>query len=370
MKTTASAGAPRLLSLDALRGFDMLWIIGGDAIVAAAHRRFPTPWLGALETQLRHVRWEGLHALDLIFPLFMFLSGVAIPYALDDRRTRGELTRAGALRKAARRALTLLLLGAVYNGALASDAPPRLASVLGQIGAGYLVASAAHLLVPSARARFALLLALLAGVSGAQLLFPGAGEGLGPLTPSGSINAWLDSHLLPGRLYAGDHDPEGLFCALSACTLTLAGALTGAALRRECARPALRAALLGAAGAAFLAAGHAAWACGYPPIKNLWTGTFDALAIGWSLIAFSAFHAVIDVAGFKAWSLPLRVIGANCLAVYLAAEIVGFGPASRFLFGRVAGLSGAPELVLACGVLALEWLALAWLWRRRLFLAV
>jgi predicted acyltransferase len=78
----------RLVSLDALRGFDMFWIIGGGAMVQGLAKGLDGP-LNTVLPQLEHVQWEGLHCWDLIWPLFMFLVGVAIPFSIAGRRAAG-----------------------------------------------------------------------------------------------------------------------------------------------------------------------------------------------------------------------------------------------------------------------------------------
>src|SRR5271157_3042190 len=70
-----TATSNRLMSLDALRGFDMLWIIGGGSLVTALAKVNPTPFSQAVEAQFEHVPWAGLHLFDCIWPLFMFMVG-------------------------------------------------------------------------------------------------------------------------------------------------------------------------------------------------------------------------------------------------------------------------------------------------------
>jgi predicted acyltransferase len=361
----------RLLSLDAARGFTMFWIIGGGDLVHRAADWTGAGWLRSWSVQMTHAKWDGLHAEDLIFPFFMFLSGIAIPFALGGKIERGEITRAAALRKVLLRALTLVALGVLYNGAMASDATPRFPSVLGQIGLAYACAATLFLFCKKTTVRVAALFGILAVVTGAQLLIPVPGHGAGVLTAEGSINALIDGMLIPGKLHGGTVDPQGVVAVFSAITLTLAGALTGSALRHGTGSPGRRAGAFAGVGAAFLAVGALSWSAGYPCIKPLATATYDCLAIGFSLVAFAAFHAVIDLAKISRWSLPLRIIGMNSLAIYLAARFIPFGYASKFLFGRFAALSGAAgPVVIAAGVVAIELGVLWWLYRRKIFFAV
>lgn len=364
------ARPPRLLSLDALRGFDMLWIIGAETIVHLLAKLLQTPWLDHWAQQLSHVKWEGVRAYDLIFPLFMFLSGVAIPLSLGSRLDRGD-SKLQMSRKILTRVVMLVLLGFIYNGLLANDGKPRLPSVLGQIGIAWGIAAWLFLIVRGTWQRVACIAGVIGAITILQLLVPVPGIGAGVLTKEGAINAWLDRLILPGKLHGGMFDPEGLLCIFSASSLTLAGALAGTPLRKPENANWRMAGWFLLAGAAMIGAGCLTWSLGYPPIKALWTGTFDLLAIGISLMVFGVFFGVIDVFKWQAWSLPLRVVGMNALTIYLVVRFFSFLNASGLLLGRLAKSCGeAGPVILACGVLILEWLFLWFLYRRKIFLRV
>ena len=79
----------RLRSLDALRGFDMFWIVGGSALVAALAKFTQWPWLERMAQEFQHAKWVGFTFYDLIFPLFLFLAGVAMPYSLGSKLEQG-----------------------------------------------------------------------------------------------------------------------------------------------------------------------------------------------------------------------------------------------------------------------------------------
>mgnify|MGYP001033911696 CR=1 FL=1 len=124
----------RLHSLDALRGFDMFWIIGGGALFGALAKATDWSWVHVLAQQTHHVKWIGFHAWDLIFPLFMFISGVAIPFAITSKLEKG-VAKPELFKKVFRRMLLLVAFGLVYNGVLQNGFPDmRAASVLAQIG--------------------------------------------------------------------------------------------------------------------------------------------------------------------------------------------------------------------------------------------
>lgn len=369
--TPAPSTPRRILSLDALRGFDMLCIMGLEDVIRELARLCPAPAIVTLAEQSEHVPWAGLHAYDLIFPLFMFLSGVSIPLSMDTRMDRGD-SRWMLWRKILTRCALLVVLGMIYNGVLSDKTDgPRFASVLGQIGIAWAIAASLQLVVRDTRVRLGILFGWLAAVAVFQLLVPVPGHGPGVLTETGAINTWFDRSFLPGRLHGGSFDPEGLLCALSAASVTMAGSLVGTFLKRPFAHSLKTVGILAAAGAAAVLAGWVCWAMGYPPIKALWTSSFNLLAIGISTLLFALFFGIIDVARFSSWSFPLRVIGMNSLTIYLGSKLISFPAMSAFLFGRAAGLSGdAGPLLILCGVLLLEWWVLYFFYRQRWFLRV
>ena len=143
------ASAERLALLDALRGFDMFWIIGGTAILFGMGKVIHRPFFDRFLVQFDHVPWQGLHLYDLIWPLFMFIMGVAIPLGMAKRRARGESDRT-LLLQASWRAVVMFCLGTVTQGNLLLFDWWRFRpcySVLHGLAAGYLVATILVLIV-------------------------------------------------------------------------------------------------------------------------------------------------------------------------------------------------------------------------------
>ena len=365
-----SPAKTRLLSLDALRGFDMFWIIGGDALFRSLAEVTNWGWAKAWAVQLEHVEWAGFHFYDLIFPLFMFISGVAIPFSLLAKAETAADKRPIYL-KLVRRALLLVVLGFVYNHlADLQFATQRYASVLGQIGLAYLFAALIMLKVRSLGGRLAALGAILGGVAILQLLVPVPGVGAGVLTPEGSINGWIDRLILPGRLYDKIFDPEGVLCIVSAVSVTLMGGLAGLVLKSGKLASHRKALILAAGGVGLAIVGHVLGGF-YPIIKKAWTATFDIYAAGLSAILLALFYLVIDVVGLRKWSFALRVIGLNSITIYLGTRMVDFDFTSKFWFGGLAGLAGpSGVLVLEAGVIVVEWLVLYFLYKKKVFLRV
>jgi len=360
----------RLWSLDALRGFDMFWIIGGDAFFRSLAEVTGWEWAKWGAAQFNHANWAGFLFYDLIFPLFMFISGVAIPYSILARAEKGA-PRGEIYRRLIKRGLLLVVLGLLYNGFLKLDfANARYPSVLGQIGLAYLFAGVIMLNVKTLKGRIAAVGGILGGYAVVQLLVPVPGIGAGVLTPEGTINGYIDRLLLPGALYDRIFDPEGVLCVLSAVSVTLMGGIAGSILRGQKGSGYRKTAILALTGGGLVATVLVLkiW---YPIVKKAWTATFDICAAGVSLLLLSLFYLVVDVWKFRKWTFFFRVIGLNSITIYLGERLIDFPFTSKFLFGGLAGLSGRFEpVVLIIGTIAVEWAFLFFLYKKNIYLRV
>src|ERR1700729_3058404 len=143
---TPATPSQRLYSLDALRGFDMFWIMGGEEIFHSIYKATGSSFWGTLSDQFEHPAWNGFHFYDLIFPLFLFMAGVATPFSVGRELDKG-VDRGKLLRRVIRRGLILVILGIIYNNGL--ELRPfheiRFASVLGRIGLAYMFANIIYL---------------------------------------------------------------------------------------------------------------------------------------------------------------------------------------------------------------------------------
>jgi predicted acyltransferase len=359
----------RLLSLDALRGFDMFWIIGGVAIVNAAAELTHWPWLQWLGSQMQHPKWHGFALYDLIFPLFLFIAGVAMPFSFDKRLARGD-GKAVLYRHVIIRGLVLVLLGMIYNGLLKFDWPrTRYPSVLGRIGLAYLFAGLI-VLNTSVRGRLVWFTGLLVGYWAALKVIPVPGFGAGDLAPGHTITDYIDRALIPGRLYNGDRDPEGILATIPAIGTALAGAVTGQFLKDARLSGQKKTLAMIAAGLVCLGAARL-WNLDFPINKNLWSSSFVIWCAGLSLLLLSAFYLVIDVWRFRAWALPLVVIGSNSILIYMAPLFIDFGYTAHFFFDGLLKHTGPYQpLLWAVAIVLIKWLMLYLLYRKRIFLRV
>ena len=319
----------RLLSLDTLRGFDMLFIMGFAGLITAICALWPNPMTDAIARQMGHVSWNGLTQHDTIFPLFLFIAGVSFPFSLSKQRASG-ISERRILFKVIRRGMTLIVLGMIYNGLFRFDfASLRVASVLGRIGLAWMFASLLYMYC-KVRTRAVFAAVVLIGYSLLMYLVvaPDAPDGTDPLSVAGNIAGWVDRQWLPGTFACGSFDPEGLLSTLPAIVSALFGMFTGEFLLRK---------------------------------RSSLSGEQIALCM-----------ALAAVRGWKRWTFFFRVIGLNSITIYLAQRIVGFGGIANFFFGGAA--SHCPEAIARvisnAGYVAICWLFLYFLYRKSTFLKV
>jgi predicted acyltransferase len=364
----------RLVSLDALRGFDMFWITSGEGLIFSLAALTGWPIFEWAKTQLHHVPWDGFVFYDMIFPLFLFIAGVSMPFSILKRKNRGDSAKSIYFHLF-KRLFLLLLLGLIYNKLLYFDfAHQRWASVLGRIGLAWFFA-AIIVLNTSVRSQIYWFIGILLSYWAAMKLVPVPGFGAGVLTPEGNLCAYIDQHLLPGLFCCYKYgDNEGILSTIPAIATALLGALTGHFLISE--NPRLngikKALIMLAAGVAFLGTGKA-WSFVFPIVKNMWTSSFVLFAGGWSLILLAVFYLIIDVWKIRRWSFPLVVIGLNSITIYmLSAGILNFQSMNKFFFTGVIRLFSGPvqPVISAIGFIICVWVLLYILYKKKIFLKV
>jgi predicted acyltransferase len=329
----------RVISVDALRGFSIFWIIGADGAIWTLERmlRDKGPALSAagsfLGVQLRHVEWEGLTFYDFIFPLFIFVTGVSIVLALP--RLVEREGRAGAHLHVLRRAALLYVLGLIFYGGLSQHwSDIRFVGVLQRIAICYLVASLLFLNV-GRRGLIVALVALLGGYWALMTFVPVPGIGPGSFSRDANLADWIDARYLPGRLWDKTRDPEGLLSTLPAIGTCLLGVLAGLLLKDSRLTPTQKSIWLISSGVAMIFAGYL-WGLQFPVIKLIWTSSFVLVTGGYSVILLGVMHQMIDVWRWKAWATIFVWIGANAIALYFINGVAGFEPfALRFVGGDV-----------------------------------
>lgn len=338
------AVSQRLMSLDALRGFDMFWIMGGDTIGHAMEKMAGTEpgVVHTLAAQLNHVAWEGFRFYDLIFPLFVFIVGVSLVYSLTKIvETEG---RTAAVQRIVRRAFLLWFIGIIYYGGWSKGVDGiRLVGVLQRIALCYLFAGLFFVYLKP-RGLLIALVALLGGYWAMLTFIPIPGQTQASFAEGLNLTNWFDSHYLPFRKWdsvelspgvLSKHDPEGLLSMLPAIGTCLLGVFAGLLMRDGRWTPARKTQVLLGAGVAAILLGYL-WGLQFPVIKKLWTSSYVLIAAGWSAILLGAFYWVIDVKGWSRWAQPFVWIGLNPITIYLLGNLIDFDAlATRVLGGPV-----------------------------------
>ena len=381
----------RLMSLDALRGADMFFIMGGSGLIMALCALFGAKD-GWLAEQMTHVAWHGFRHHDTIFPLFLFLAGVSWPFSYVGQVAKGRTT-AAILWKMLFRVVALVFFGLATDDFFAFKVESfRYDSVLAHIAVCWAGAALLSLFVKSWKARLAIAGGLLA-VHWAVLFFftaPDASALLASTNPAvvkkvasyaaygtdnfsftGNIAGWIDRTFMPGHLYEGIFDPDGLFAKVSGISLAMIGVLAGELLRSKSLSGNRKALLLLAAGVGALVLTFC-WMPWCPVNKKIWTSTFVLASAAYAFFALALFYWIIDVRGWRCWAFFFRVIGMNAITIYLLMRIVPFRSISKFFLSGVAGLGEGnwPSVVLVAGQIVVEWMLLWWMYRKDTFLKV
>ncbi len=324
----------RLPSIDALRGFDMMMILGGREVLLGVVALFGSERLNAwLLGQTVHPEWHGFTPWDLIFPLSLFLAGAALPFSFAARQARGDSRRALAVHTL-RRATILVALGAVYNGVLGLDLEQaRLASVLGRIGLAW-AGAALIVLLCGLRVQVLLFGRVLAAHTVLLMLVPMPGLEEVSLEPGLTVTDWIDRHVTPGKLLHGDRDPEAVMGTLPAIGTALLGSFVGRWMRREGLSRSQRFGGLVLMGLQCLAGAKLLEVIGLPINKNLWTASFALWAGGWSVLLLALFHLAFDVVGWSRLAQVFAVIGANAILAYMASAFIDFQGLVQVVFAR------------------------------------
>lgn len=366
--------ADRLQSLDVLRGFDMLFIMGFATLVVKICVLLGWGDGCWLARQMEHVDWHGLAHHDTIFPLFLFIAGISFPFSFAKQREKGASP--GQIRlRCLWRGLALFALGLVYGGFLRDFGSMRLSSVLARIGLAWMCAA---WLYTCCRARTRILVAVVILVwYWAFSLSIGAPDhpGAGPLTPEGNFSCWVDRTFLflkKGQLY----DNQSTLGLLPAIVTAMLGMFAGEIVR--CPRwsgDRKSLILLGTAVGTLALGCLVAYGFGdysFPINKKLWSPSFVLVVGSYSFAMFAFFYWLIDVKGWRRWTLFFRVIGLNSITIYLAQPILGMGSVNRFFFGGLAGLlpPAAGDVLLGTTYIGVCWLFLYFLYRKNVFLKV
>ena len=359
----------RLLSLDALRGFDMFWIVGAEELIRGLQKFSGGGLIGLIAEQLHHKAWAGFHFEDLIFPLFVFIAGVSLVFSLE--KTLRQADRRTATVRILRRSALLYFLGILYYGGFSTPFEQiRLLGVLQRIALCYLFAGLLFCYLKP-KALIAVWAGLLLGYWALMSFVPVPGHGAGNFAEGANLANYVDQQYLPLRKHDGDHDPEGLLSTIPAIASCLLGVFAGLVLKNPSINDRKRVLQLVGGGLLCLAVGWA-WHLNFPVIKKIWTSSFVLVAGGYSCLLLAAFYQIIDVWGFQRWAMPFIWIGVNPLMIYLGGKFIDFEAMAKLFVGGPIGAAFGQygELLLALTTLGFGFWFMRFLYQRKIFLRV
>ncbi len=372
---TNSIQSKRVLSLDVFRGLTIVLMI----LVNSPGNRSPYPIL-------EHATWNGCTLADLVFPSFLFIVGLTSVIHLKSQLGLNKQDKGLLYAAILRRSVILFALGLFIN---VFPHPidvntVRIYGILQRIALCYLISSVIYLNT-SIKTQILIFIGILLGYWLMMTLIPVPGFGANNLTEHGSWVAYFDQLLFSApHLYGTVYDPEGAFSTLPSLATTLAGVLTGNLLISALSQYKKFIYML-FAGIISLGLGWI-WSFSFPINKDLWTSSFVLLTSGYALVVFAFCYWVIDILGYKKWALPFKIFGMNALFAFIF-HIVLIKIQAQFVFVLKNGSIGSlkmmiteylfegftaqnASLLFSFSFLLLNFLVVAFLYRRKLFIRI
>ncbi len=337
----------RVLSIDALRGFDMFWITGGKPVLVALIGLFVVEMPEWLDYQLSHPAWEGFSAWDMIMPLFLFIVGAAMPFSFS-RRIEAGADRRDLYLRMARRVVVLWILGMIAQGNLLDFDLSTLqlfSNTLQAIAVGYLVAGIALIHLPIL-GQVILAVALMVGYWLLMILVPVPGHGAGIFEEHVNLAMYVDQVIL--RSFRADNTYTWILSGMGFAATVLCGVFSGHLLRSKFTEYTKFWGLVGLGIGSLLLGWF--WAGGFdgiggvtlvgawrfPIIKHLFTSSMVLWAAGWCYLLLALFYLLIDVLRIQKWAFFFIVIGANPIFAYMIIGFINFRNVADRLTGGLA----------------------------------
>lgn len=332
----------RLESLDVLRGFDLFCLVGLEAVVHSMGKAVNQPWFDRFLWNFSHVSWEGFSPWDLVMPLFLFMAGVSLPFALSRYQSMPDKT--AVYRRILKRVALLWIFGMMCQGNLLGLDSTRIyfyTNTLQAIAMGYLIASMLFLHT-KAGTQIGVAGGLLATYWAAMQLVHAGGCGGGDYTPEGNLAEWIDRTVL-GRfrdaaqvvdgqvVFAGWYRYTWILSSINFGVTVLTGVFAGHILRSSKTSPKQKWQWLVLVGLALVAAGWL-WHLQMPVIKKLWTSSMVLVSSGYCFVLMGLFYYWIDYRGNRKYLTWLKVYGMNSIVAYLLASCVNFRSIGESVF--------------------------------------
>lgn len=371
----------RLESLDVLRGFDLFCLVALEHIIHALDGAIETPWFDRVLWCFTHVKWEGFSSWDLVMPLFMFMSGITIPFALA--RYKREGNKGTAYKRIAKRVILLWIFGMMSQGNLLGLDPDHIylyTNTLQAIAMGYLIASLLYLNT-TIRTQIGVAIAFLLAFWGCMEWIQVGNFGGGNYTPEGNLAEWIDRTVL-GRFRDGASISEGqvifapwyqytwILSSLTFSVTSLSGMFAGYILKDSESKPLRKCRTLAIIGFFLVVLGWL-WGLQLPVIKKIWTSSMVLVSSGWCFLLMSLFYWAVDYKGCHKYSNWFKVYGTNSIVAYMLFSCIDFdGVSHSLLFGLKPYVGDFYPAIIATADAIIIYQILRVLYHRRIFLKV
>lgn len=372
----------RLMSLDVLRGLDLFFLVGLESVMHPLASAIDTEGFHDFMWNFSHVEWEGFSPWDLVMPLFLFMSGVSIPFAMSNYRKGAD--KSGLCQRLLKRVALLWIFGMICQGNLRGLDPDRIylySNTLQTIAVGYLFTVIFYLFT-SWRIQAGIAVLLLLGYWGAMKWVTVDGFGGGNYTPDLNLAEWIDRTVL-GRFRDGASVEDGvvqfapwyrytwILSSLNFIVTVMTGCFAGQILRHVSFKPNQKALLLAVAGAVLVAAGWL-WNIEFPVIKKLWTSSMVLVSSGYCFLLMAVSYYIVDVKGLRRGTEWLRVYGMNSIMAYMLAQCINFRSVAHSLFHGVEQYIGPAwyQVLMAASCSIIIYVILWRMYKLRIFLRV
>lgn len=370
----------RLESLDALRGFDLFFLVALGPLMSSMAHAANAGWLNDSMWIFRHVAWEGFSPWDLIMPLFLFMSGISMPFALS--RFKAEGNKKALYRRLVKRIVLLWVFGMMCQGNLLGLNPDEIylySNTLQAIAAGYLI-TALLFLFTSRRTQMIAAAALLLTYWALMQFVSIDGYGGGNYTPTGNLAEWVDRVVL-GRFRDGAQVIDGqvvmasgyyytwILSSLNFGVTVLTGLFAGY-IAKDKIDEAKKLKLYFGIGAVMVAAGWL-WNFQMPVIKTIWTSSMVLVSSGYCFLLMGLFYYWIDYKGHRKGITWLKVYGMNSIVAYMLANVINFRCIGSSLFyGLEQYMGNYYSFLLSLWNVGVIYLILWVLYKKKIFLKV
>lgn len=340
MKNTHSS-SKRLESLDALRGFDLFFLVALGPLMHSLARTANMEWLNESMWVFSHASWEGFSPWDLIMPLFLFMSGISMPFSLS--RYKSISDKRPLLRRLAKRILLLWIFGMMCQGNLLALDPNTIylySNTLQAIATGYLI-TALLFLFTSRRTQIITAVVLLLVYWTAMQFITVDGYGGGNYTPQGNLAEWIDNTVLgrfrdtaqviDGKVVIADwYHYTWILSSLNFGVTVLTGLFAGY-IAKDKIEEKKKLKLYFGTGITMVIAGWL-WNFQMPVIKTIWTSSMVLVSSGYCFLLMGLFYYWIDYKGHRSGITWLKVYGMNSIVAYMLANVVNFRCIGESLF--------------------------------------